>query len=73
MILDSEAWKQSGNDDAELNSGYNQDPLISSIVVSTKLAHTKRLELTIYEIILATALAAATVFIAVAEWVTLCK
>lgn len=39
VILESETWKQSGNDDAEYNAGWSQDQLISSIAGSTKLTH----------------------------------
>ena len=80
VILESKTWKQSGNAAAEYNSGRNEDDLISSIAVSTKLTHTKRLELGRYETAMAILLvvatfigAVATVFIARAEWITLCR
>lgn len=80
VILESKTWKQSGNADAETDSGRYQEQLISSIAVSIKLTHTKRLELGRYERVLATALvvvtfigAVATVFIAVAEWIPSCR
>lgn len=79
VILESKTWKQSGNADAETDSGRYQDQLISSIAVSTKLTHTKKFELGRYETVLAIFLviatsigAVATVFIARASWLALC-
>ena len=64
VILENEAWKQSGNDDAEFDSGAYQDQLISSIAVSTELTHIKRLELGRYEKIMAMLLVIGTFLIA---------
>ena len=72
VILESGAWKQSGNDDAEYDSGAYQDQLISSIAVSIKLTHTKGLELGGYEKTMATLLVIGTFLIAVASWMALC-
>lgn len=64
VILESGTWKQSGNDDAEYASGYNEDRLISSVAISSNLTHTKRLELGRYEKIMATLLVIGTFLIA---------
>ncbi len=79
VILESETWKQRGNADAEYASGWCQEGLISSIAGST-VAHATGFSLAAQERIIAwiVAIAAvvtavATVFIAAAEWMALCR
>ena len=45
VILESKSWKQVGNAVAEKDAGWNRNSLISSVDLSTKLTHTKQINL----------------------------
>ena len=66
MILDSESWKQSTNDDGAFGSGWNLNSLISSVTLSAELTHTKRINLAKQEKIMALFVTVATVVSALA-------
>ena len=66
MILESESWKQSKNDDGSYDSGWNLDSLISSVALSAELTHTKGINLAKQETIMALIVTTATVVSALA-------
>ena len=70
MILDSESWKQSTNDDGAFGSGWNLNSLISSVALSTELTHAG-ISLGKQERVMAWIVTAATVASAVAAFLAL--
>ena len=71
VILESQSWKQSGNDNAEKGAGWNEDSLISSVTSSTELTHTKGISLGKQEKVIGWIVATATVANAVAAFLAL--
>ena len=73
LILESESWKQSGDDDAEFRSGWTLDRLVTSVALSTKLTYTKRLRLGRLERGLGIIVAVSAVASTLAAWISLLK
>ena len=72
VILESESWKQSKNDDGSFDSGWNLNSLISSVALSAELTHRHSgISLGKQEKVIAWIVAAATVANAAAAFLAL--